>query len=111
MAGCLALQCQPMSRKGQASRSTNPEDYQQVPRAIAAMPKDFDAGFEILPHRHRRAQLIHATAGTMRVSTDDGVWMVPPQRALWMPAGCAAQHRHAGRHHNAHALRARRRGR
>jgi hypothetical protein len=23
----------------------------------------------------------------MRVSTDDGVWVVPPQRALWMPAG------------------------
>ena len=23
----------------------------------------------------------------MRVSTDDGMWMVPPQRALWMPAG------------------------
>jgi AraC-like DNA-binding protein/mannose-6-phosphate isomerase-like protein (cupin superfamily) len=76
-----------MSRTGQAIRSTNPEDYQQVPRAIAAMPKDFDAGFEILPHRHRRAQLIHATAGTMRVSTDDGVWVVPPQRGLWMPPG------------------------
>ncbi len=23
----------------------------------------------------------------MRVATDDGVWVVPPQRALWMPAG------------------------
>ncbi|MBS0517869.1 MAG: helix-turn-helix transcriptional regulator [Proteobacteria bacterium] len=80
-----------MSRKGQplVARSTNAEDYQHVPRAVAAMPKDFAAGFEILPHRHARAQLIHATAGTMRVSTDDGVWVVPPQRALWMPAGVA----------------------
>lgn len=68
-------------------RSTNAEDYQHVPRAVAAMPKDFEAGFEILPHRHARSQLIHATVGTMRVSTDDGVWVVPPQRALWMPAG------------------------
>jgi AraC-like DNA-binding protein len=51
------------------------------------MPKDFASGFEILPHHHERAQLIYATAGTMRVSTDDGVWVVPPQRALWMPAG------------------------
>lgn len=51
------------------------------------MPKDFAAGFEIEPHHHERAQLIYATAGTMRVSTDDGVWVVPPQRALWMPAG------------------------
>jgi AraC-like DNA-binding protein len=74
-----------MSQNGQ--RSTNPEDYQQVPRAVAAMPKDFAAGFEILPHRHRRAQLIYATAGTMRISTEDGVWVVPPQRALWVPPG------------------------
>jgi len=74
-----------MSRNGQ--RSTNPEDYQHVPRAVVAMPKDFASGFEILPHHHQRAQLIYATAGTMRVSTDDGVWVVPPQRALWMPAG------------------------
>jgi len=74
-----------MSRNGQ--RSTNPEDYQHVSHAVAAMPKDFAAGFEILPHRHARAQLIHATAGTMRVSTEDGVWVVPPQRALWVPGG------------------------
>jgi len=74
-----------MSRNGQ--RSTNPEDYQYVPRAVAAMPKDFASGFEIRPHHHARPQLIYATAGTMRVSTDDGVWVVPPQRALWMPAG------------------------
>src|SRR5689334_10553428 len=85
--GCLAPGCQLMSKKRQAARSTEPADYQQVPRAVAAMPKDFAAGFEILPHRHERAQLIYATAGTMRISTDDGVWVVPPQRALWMPAG------------------------
>lgn len=76
-----------MSQTGQVERSTNPADYQRVPGAVAAMPKDFAAGFEILPHHHERAQLIHATAGTMRVATDDGVWVVPPQRALWMPAG------------------------
>ncbi len=68
-------------------RSTDPADYQRVPRAVAAMPKDFASGFEIVPHSHERAQLIYATAGTMRVATDDGVWVVPPQRTLWMPAG------------------------
>lgn len=58
-----------------------------MPRAVAAMPKDFASGFEVPPHTHERAQLIYATAGTMRVSTDEGMWMVPPQRALWVPAG------------------------
>lgn len=81
-----------MSRRRQApsrpaKRSTDPLDYQHVPRAVAAMPKDFDSGFEVLPHTHERAQLIYAPAGTMRVSTDTGMWVVPPQRALWMPAG------------------------
>ena len=74
-----------MSRSRQ--RSTDPRDYQRVPRAVAAMPKDFPRGFEIAPHSHERAQLIYATAGTMRVATDDGVWVVPPQRAVWMPSG------------------------
>jgi AraC-like DNA-binding protein/mannose-6-phosphate isomerase-like protein (cupin superfamily) len=74
-----------MSRNGQ--RSTNPQDYQHVPRAVAAMPKEFVCGFEILPHHHERAQLIYATAGTVRVSTEDGVWVVPPQRSVWVPAG------------------------
>ena len=78
-----------MSRKRQTvpNRSTDPLDYQRVPRAVAAMPKDFASGYEVLPHVHERAQLIYATGGAMRVSTDDGMWMVPPQRALWMPAG------------------------
>jgi AraC-like DNA-binding protein/mannose-6-phosphate isomerase-like protein (cupin superfamily) len=77
-----------MSQKRQApARSTDPADYQKVPRAVAAMPKDFPAGFEIAPHLHERAQLIYATSGTMRVSTDDGVWVVPPQRAVWVPGG------------------------
>lgn len=86
-----------MSRKRQAAtlrpelspaeRSTDPADYQNVPRAVAAMPKDFPDGFEIAPHSHERAQLIYATSGTMRVATSDVMWMVPPQRAVWMPSG------------------------
>jgi AraC-like DNA-binding protein len=70
-----------------SQKSTNAADYQQVPRAVAAMPKDFATGFVIEPHRHERAQVIFATGGTMRVLTGTAMWVVPPQRALWMPAG------------------------
>jgi len=70
-----------------SQRSTNSADYQRVPRAVAAMPKDFAQDFVIEPHSHERAQLIFATAGTMRVVTGPAMWVVPPQRALWMPAG------------------------
>src|SRR5258708_31078974 len=74
-----------MSQTGQ--KWTTPADYQHVPRAVAALPKDFPRDFVIEPHSHERAQLIYAPAGTMRVITSQAMWVVPPQRALWMPAG------------------------
>lgn len=50
------------------------------------MAEDHEHGHRIVPHRHDSAQLIHASSGVMRVETDDGVWVVPPQRAVWVPA-------------------------
>jgi AraC-like DNA-binding protein len=37
-------------------------------------------------HRHRRGQLVYAASGVMRVTTRAGIWIVPPQRAVWVPA-------------------------
>lgn len=44
-------------------------------------------GFVIPWHHHDADQLITATAGVMTVETDDGVWVVPPERGVWVPAG------------------------
>jgi AraC-like DNA-binding protein len=66
-------------------KSTNQLDYQSIPRPVAAMPKDFANGETIPPHRHRRAQLIYAATGVMRVKTPAGLFVVPSLRALWMP--------------------------
>ncbi len=44
-------------------------------------------GTRLEPHRHREAQLVFATEGTMQVTTPKGRWLVPPDRAVWMPAG------------------------
>lgn len=38
------------------------------------------------PHAHREAQLVFATQGTMQVTTPKGRWLVPPDRAVWVPA-------------------------
>lgn len=38
-------------------------------------------------HQHKRAQLIHASQGVIHVHTEQGHWVVPPHRALWMPPG------------------------
>src|ERR1700736_5449101 len=66
-------------------RSTDAADYQDVPRSVAAMAKDFADGSRIPSHRHPRAQLVFAAHGVMVVSTGQGSWVVPPNRAVWMP--------------------------
>jgi AraC-like DNA-binding protein len=34
---------------------------------------------------HREAQLVFAAKGVMQVQTPRGVWLVPPERAVWVP--------------------------
>jgi len=36
-------------------------------------------------HQHRRAQLVHAARGVLVVTTPEGRWVVPPERAVWIP--------------------------
>jgi AraC-like DNA-binding protein/quercetin dioxygenase-like cupin family protein len=69
------------------SRSTSSLDYQHVPRPVTAMSKQYAAGDYTAPHSHVRAQLLYATEGVMRVSTEHGVWILPPRRALLIPVG------------------------
>lgn len=68
-------------------KSTDREDYQDTPRPLAGMAKDFPDGFRIKPHTHPRAQLTWAEFGVMTVTAARGTWVVPPNRALWIPAG------------------------
>ncbi|MEM9633250.1 MAG: helix-turn-helix transcriptional regulator [Pseudomonadota bacterium] len=68
-------------------RSTNPDDYQDLPQPMAVLPKVFEDGHVIPPHCHKRDQLLYAISGVMRVSASDTSWIVPPDRALLMPAG------------------------
>ncbi len=55
-------------------------------RIIVTRRTTFPKGHWIEPHWHARAQLIHAVAGTMTVRARQQAWIVPPRRALWMPA-------------------------
>ena len=42
----------------------------------------------IIPwHKHRRAQLHYVSEGVLRVQTEQGVWITPPQRAVWILPG------------------------
>lgn len=68
--------------------STAPETPVQgdLLRAVVTRHRSYDHGHCIKPHWHARAQFIFAVAGTMRVRTARRVWIVPPTRALWVPA-------------------------
>lgn len=68
-------------------RSTKSIDYQDIPRPVAAMAVEYPSGHVDSRHRHRRAQLLYGTTGVLSVVTDEGRWVVPPQRAVWLPGG------------------------
>lgn len=53
------------------------------------MANERDSGSSLPAHRHEVAQLLYAVHGMMRVTTVDGAWIVPPERAVWLPAGSA----------------------
>jgi AraC-like DNA-binding protein len=63
------------------------DDYERVPRPVLAYGNDYPPAHEIAPHTHRRSQLLHATSGVMLVEAGQGAWVVPPERAVWIPAG------------------------
>lgn len=54
---------------------------------VTAIAEDYADGEFTPQHRHPNAQLMHAVRGVMVVSTEDGQWIVPPTRGLWIPAG------------------------
>ncbi|MFI7104497.1 helix-turn-helix domain-containing protein [Streptomyces sp. NPDC050161] len=68
-------------------KSEHRDDYQHVPRPLAAMARDLPDGHHIPPHHHRRAQLIYGTTGAITVATDYGLWVAPATRGVWIPAG------------------------
>jgi AraC-like DNA-binding protein len=68
-------------------RSTRGSDYQYVPRPVAALADEYPAGHLDPRHSHVRAQLIYASAGIMTVTTAAASYVVPPQRAVWIPGG------------------------
>lgn len=62
-------------------------DFQNVPRPVAVMAQELPRGHVDAQHSHPRAQLLYACAGVMSVMTDEASFMVPPQRAVWLPSG------------------------
>ena len=53
---------------------------------IHMIANNYKKGVRLDTHMHREAQLVYAAKGTMQVTTPKGRWLVPPDRAVWVPA-------------------------
>ena len=45
----------------------------------------FTKGMEMPTHQHQKAQLVLTLKGIVRCEADQGVWIVPPRCAVWVP--------------------------
>jgi AraC-like DNA-binding protein len=53
---------------------------------MTTLTRDYPAGDVIPRHFHDRDQLVYASRGVMTVRTKEGSWVVPTDRAVWIPA-------------------------
>src|SRR5262245_29674709 len=53
---------------------------------VHLVARNYRKGTRLGTHMHREAQLVYAARGTMQVTTPKGRWLVPPDRAVWVPA-------------------------
>jgi AraC-like DNA-binding protein/quercetin dioxygenase-like cupin family protein len=70
------------------------EIRQALPEAgfvIRSLATDYRAGTRLELHRHEWPQLVYAARGVMTVEVDEGSWVVPAHRAVWVPAMRAHQ--------------------
>jgi AraC-like DNA-binding protein len=50
---------------------------------------DYTTRYTIQPHHHTWHQLLYASAGAMTVHAGRVSWMIPPGKAVFIPAGCS----------------------
>lgn len=64
-------------------------DSHDPDRPVIGLEDEYVPGFTDLSHSHRRAQLLYASSGVMSVIVESASFVIPPQRAVWIPAGVA----------------------
>ncbi|WP_296663429.1 helix-turn-helix domain-containing protein [Paraburkholderia sp.] len=68
-------------------RDTLVDPFEDIPRSVVVTANNYAPGLSFPVHAHRRGQFAFASRGTISVATREGRWLVPPQRACWVPAG------------------------
>jgi AraC-like DNA-binding protein len=55
--------------------------------------RSYSRGHFVAAHAHPWPQLLYASSGILSVQTAKGSWIVPPQRAVWLPPDCVHETR------------------
>jgi hypothetical protein len=58
-----------------------------LPSQVTPLTYEFPHGQVVPEHFHPEDQLVYACRGVMTLRTSEGSWVVPAQRAVWIPAG------------------------
>ena len=61
--------------------------FRSLPCAVYLRAFEMPAGHRVEMHDHPWGQLMYAASGTLRASTERHSYLVPAQRALWIPPG------------------------
>lgn len=72
-------------------------DIDSIARKVTALNASrVDKDWEHAPHQHRKAQLIYSVRGILNCEVQTGVWIVPPQCAVWIPGNLLHSTRGSG---------------
>jgi len=55
---------------------------------VRSLSTNYASGYRIEPHQHPWHQFLYAVSGAMTVSTEKSSWMIPTNRAVFIPAAC-----------------------
>jgi AraC-like DNA-binding protein len=74
-------------------------DPDLIPRPVLTFGVEMDVQgeFELEPHIHAKGQVLLALRGVISCEVDGGLWIVPPQSAIWIPGGETHSIRIAGK--------------
>lgn len=66
----------------------DPHLYQPSPqRPVRSKMRELGRDTQVVPHSHPWAQMAISMGGVIRMSLDHATYIVPPSRAIWVPAG------------------------
>jgi AraC-like DNA-binding protein len=91
MRGSFAFQADPSLARMDLPKlriNYDPVDPDQFDRPIVSFGIETGQDNDELPlHSHKKAQLVVASHGSVMCRAPGGLWIVPPQGAVWIPAG------------------------